>query len=299
MKILGYVFFLFATALMAKTGIATGSQSGTYIQIGKDMAKYCQNVPLEVYESKGSLENFYRITKDSKDVTFIMTQFDLLKYMEHNHNPHARKIKMVYPLYNEELHIIVRADAEIRSLKDFNGKKVVVGPGQSGTWLTASLIQQEGNYKWIAIRTDLVTGIKKLLNEEVDAVFMIAGVPTKSFNMLSTEEMSRIKIASISDPVLDKLYGKNRSTIPANTYPFQKNDVHTYAVQSIIAASESNKGSSSYDLVQRLYQCLQEYSETLKTEGHAKWKEVDFKNHDKVGWNLHPAIEEILKTEVR
>jgi len=36
----------------------------------------------------------------------------------------ADKIKMIFPLYNEEIHIIVRKDREINSVKDLRGKKV-------------------------------------------------------------------------------------------------------------------------------------------------------------------------------
>ncbi len=60
---LGIVIAPVGEALARKFGIVTGSNTGTYIKIGQDIAKLLRRhrITLNVHTSQGSLENIYSV----------------------------------------------------------------------------------------------------------------------------------------------------------------------------------------------------------------------------------------------
>ena len=92
----------------------------------------------------------------------------------------ANKTKMVFPLYNEEIHLLGRQD-----LADFDaleGKRVAIGKEGSGTYLTAKLLFEVSDVKpatMVSIGTD--EALAKLKGGDIDAMFYVAGFPVKLF----------------------------------------------------------------------------------------------------------------------
>ena len=122
--------------------IMTGGPTGTYIQIGRDIAglgAQC-GLTLNVVESAGSLENFIGVRK-RRNTQFGIVQSDVLEYLKTFEKGDAevqdavRGVKIMFPLYDEEVHVLARAD--IAGVRDLAGKKVAVGVQDSGTFLTA------------------------------------------------------------------------------------------------------------------------------------------------------------------
>ncbi len=289
----GLSIALLSTSLIAGAGISTGSKTGTYIKIGQDISNTCSHaVPLEVFESKGSLDNYNKIVKDP-NVKFIIAQYDVLQYMNTIGQKDAKKIKMVYPLYNEEIHIITKASMNVTKLSDLNGKKVAIGAKGSGTWVTTSLLIEKADLKWEPVYLGTKDALKTIVKGEIDALVTVAGVPTKLLSSMPENANEIIKIASLDDPILDELYAK--STIKEKSYPFQTNAVNTYSIKSILATYDYRPGQPSYVRVQKLFKCINTNLEKLQNgEGHPKWKEVNFENYKDVKWELHRAVKATL-----
>jgi len=293
---LGLLTTLLSSSLIAGAGISTGGKAGTYIKIGQDISKTCSDVvPLEVFESKGSLDNYNKIVKDP-NVKFIIAQYDVLQYMNTIGQKDAKKIKMVYPLYNEEIHIITKANMNITKLSELNGKKVAIGVKGSGTWVTTSLLIEKADLKWEVVYVGVKDALKSIVKGEIDALVTVAGVPTKLLSKMPENASEVIKIASLNDPILDNLYAK--STIKAKSYPFQTNAVNTYSIKSILATYDYSPGQPSYKRVQKLFKCINNNLEKLQNgAGHPKWNEVNFENYKDVNWDLHRAVKASLSKE--
>ena len=70
----------------------------------------------------------------------------------------ANKTKMVFPFYNEEVHLLGRR--ELVDFDDLAGKRVAIGKEGSGTYLTAKLLFEVSDIKpaeqWsLSVRTRL------------------------------------------------------------------------------------------------------------------------------------------------
>ena len=97
-------------------GIVTGGPKGTYYQIGLNLEELVgqSDINLRVDNSKGSIENIYAVYQRPKTQLGIV-QSDVLAFVSRvQTNPVlkgiARKTKMVFPLYNEEVHLLTSHD---------------------------------------------------------------------------------------------------------------------------------------------------------------------------------------------
>ncbi len=274
---------VFVVAQEFEKNIMTGGPSGTYIQIGKDLAgleRQC-GLTLNVLESAGSLENFIGVRKRSH-TQFGIVQSDVLDYLkafeanDRELQSAISGIRIMFPLYNEEVHIL--ATREITSLADLNGKKVAIGKNASGTFLTASLIldiMQLENVKRLAIGAG--DALSKLMKGEVDALFYVAGAPAKLFTNPNIDG-ARFHLLSVNEPLLRASYVS--STIASGTYPFQTEEVGVIAVKAVMMTYEFQVRKNRYQRescksVSDLSHLMLSNLERLRSEGHPKWKNVD------------------------
>src|SRR5256885_1246004 len=102
--------------------IVTASERGTYIQIGRDIAKFVApgaGIELEVLPSAGSAENVQRL-RHEPGVKFAMVQSDVYQaFLDQDRGGNAeagiliRPLRVIMPLYNEEIYFIARADSPL------------------------------------------------------------------------------------------------------------------------------------------------------------------------------------------
>src|SRR5215470_1923926 len=159
-----------------KMGIITGGEKGTYYQFGLDLQKLMRlsEITLNVYNSKGSIENVFAVYQ-RPGVQLGIVQSDVLAFIsrlqtDQNLIKIAKKTRMVFPLYNEEIHVLGRRG--IADFEDLAGKRVAVGRDGSGTFLTARVLLQLSDVKpaaMVPIDTDEALG--ELKAGRIDAMF--------------------------------------------------------------------------------------------------------------------------------
>lgn len=272
-----------ASAAEFEKNIMTGGPQGTYIQIGRDVAtlgKSC-GLTLNVKESAGSLENFVGV-RNSRNTQFGIVQSDVLEYLKtfEADDPEVqqavRGVRIMFPLYNEEIHVLARTD--IKDMGDLAGKKVAVGVKDSGTFLTSSLILdilQVKTGERVPLNPD--AALPKLLSGEIDAFFYVAGAPAALFKN-NPIDGAKFHLVPITEAPLLATYTQSR--IDGGTYAFQKEPVDLIAVKAVMMTYD-------YDVKRNAYQresckAVSEFSnlilnnlDKLQASGHPKWKDVD------------------------
>ncbi len=272
-----------ASAAELEKNIMTGGPQGTYIQIGRDVAaigKSC-GLTLNVKESAGSLENFVGV-RNRRNTQFGIVQSDVLEYLKTFEAGDAevqqavRGVRIMFPLYNEEIHVLARK--EIASMKDLADRKVAVGVKDSGTFLTASLILdilQVKTGERVPLNPD--AALPKLVSGEIDAFFYVAGAPAALFKK-NPIDGAKFHLLPITEAPLLATYTQSR--IDAGTYDFQKEPVDLIAVKAVMMTYD-------YDVKRNAYQrescnAVSDFSslilnnlDKLQATGHPKWKDVD------------------------
>ena len=167
--------------------LMTGREKGTYYQFGLNLQQLVKSkgIELGVQPSTGSIENLYAVFKRPNTQLGIV-QSDVLAFVSKvQSNPTlvriAQKTKMVFPLYNEEVHLLGRID--IPDFDGLQGKRVAVGEDGSGTYLTARLLFEVSGIKpseMVPIGTD--EALAQIKAGRIDAMFYVAGFPVKLFS---------------------------------------------------------------------------------------------------------------------
>jgi uncharacterized protein len=284
----------------AETTIMTGKPAGTYIRFGQDMARLAKEfgIDLTVQPSAGSLENVEAVLRRPK-TPFGIVQSDVLDFVaSFADDPELRKTKsmmrMVFPLYNEEVHILARPG--IKTLADLNDKPVAVGAPNSGTLLTASLLLASAGVQPKEVQIDTEDALAALRQGEIEAMFYVAGRPAKLFSE-GVSEGDDLHLVPITEPAVLELYPL--ALIPAGTYRWQQEEVQTVAVRAVLMTYDYSKPNRYHRqvcaMVGKLARVIADNIEWLRKSGrgHPKWQEVDL-NASVVNWDRSKCAEDGL-----
>lgn len=125
----------------AQFKIVTADKRGTYFAIGNDLAKYVApgaDIELEVVPTDGSAANI-KLLRYEPGVKFAIVQADVYQaFVDRSAAANVeaarmiRPLRVILPLYNTEIHYIVRADSELNYLHDLRNAKI------NGGWSAAA-----------------------------------------------------------------------------------------------------------------------------------------------------------------
>jgi TRAP transporter TAXI family solute receptor len=280
-------------SLAVDLGMITGSKKGTYFQFGLNMMEMVKQYgfDLHVYNSRGSVENVYAVYKRPKtqmgivqsDVLAFVLKVKTNKTLKHI----ARKTKMVFPLYNEEVHLLGKTG--IHSFDDLEGKTIAIGKEGSGSYMTSRLLFEVSGItpkELVPLGTD--QALSSLKNGSIDAMFYVAGFPVKLFseNVAGNDGLHLIPITNKS---ITEFYPM--AQIPANTYVWQPELIHTVAVKAVLVAFDFRRNNCDYvgEFAGMVYTNL----DWLKQNGHPKWKSVDL-DYPLKGWDQYDCVKKYL-----
>lgn len=295
----GALMTLFASAAAfaqpTPMGIVTGSETGTYIQIGHNLKKLLQDkdIDLTVHTSAGSMQNIADVF-DRKGVQLGIVQSDALGYIsflgqEGPLKKIAKKIKMVFPLYREEIHVFGLSG--IRSFADLGGKKIGVGKKGSGTNITAELLLESSKVRPLEkFNYSDAESLEALRRGDIDAFIAVGGAPMSLFDRADLDESGRFHLIPINDDRIFELY--NREQFSASVYPWNKSAVNTAAIRAVLITYDyvgENCGN-----VGRVARIVYDNISWLQANGHQKWKEVDLSKRLS-GWDTYRCVTDALR----
>jgi hypothetical protein len=225
--------------------VMTGGVKGTYYQFGLNLKELVKSrgIRLGVNNSTGSIENLYAVYKRPHTQMGIV-QSDVLAFVARVETDPllkriAKKTKMVFPLYNEEIHLVGRRG--LLNFDDLTGQRVAVGKEGSGTYLTARLLFEVSGVRpgeMVAIGTN--DALSQLKAGTIDAMFYVAGYPVKLFKEDVSDGDGLVLIPILNKSIV-KFYPK--SEIPANTYPWQPETVKTVAVKAVLVSFDFRRAN--------------------------------------------------------
>ena len=274
-------------------GVMTGGEKGTYYQFGLDLQRLAarNGVNMSVYPSKGSIENVYAVYQRPATQLGIV-QSDVLAFVARVQSDPvlkriAKKTKMVFPLYNEEIHLLARSG--IAEFDDLSDRRVAIGREGSGTYLTARLLFSVADVtprEMVPIDTD--QALAELKAGRIDAMFYVAGYPVKLFSE-GVQDADQLRLVPILNKSITEFYP--RAEIPRGTYAWQPNSVETVAVKSVLISFDFRRRDC--DVVGQFAKNVANNMDWLVKNGHPKWKTVDL-NFPLKGWEQYDCVRKYL-----
>jgi TRAP transporter TAXI family solute receptor len=294
--------------------IVTASERGTYIQIGRDISKWVAapaDITLEVLPSKGSAENVQRLRYEP-GVKLALVQSDVYQAMldqaavgNRAAGDLIRPLRVVMPLYDEEIHFVTRADMPLEFIHQIKDKKINVGPVGSGTALSATTIYKmmfgqslpEANASYLSNEEAL---LKLTGDKSIDVVVVVAGQPAKLFADMAPEARKFIKLLKFDEKSAESQRASKTyfpATIRASSYPsWLSRDVPTLTVRAFLVTYDY-KMAHTQNYLNRFAAALCLNFDNLQGQGHAKWKQVKMELPPLgKGWIYYAPIEKVLRS---
>ena len=286
--------------------IVTASERGTYIQIGRNLAQFIApqaDIALEALPSAGSAENVRRLRYES-GVKLALVQSDVYQAfldLATSGNADARDminpLRVIVPLYNEEIYFVVREDSPLNYVHEIRNARINAGELGSGTALTTTtLYRLMYNEPIPQANTSLLSNedalVKLITDKSVDVVAIIAGQPAKLLVDMKPEARKLIKLLKFdpnqpSSQAALKTYVA--ATVRADSYPnLLQQDIPALAVKAYLVTYDFSLKSTE-DYLRRFARSLCQNFATLQERGHPKWREVDLALPDLGrGWLYYP-----------
>lgn len=301
-----------AIAAAAEYKIVTASERGTYIKIGRDLAQFVApsaDIALDAVPSAGSAENVRRLRYEP-GVKLALVQSDVYQaFLDMGAagnaaaNAMIRPLRVIMPLYNEEIYFIVRADSDRIYVHDIKNSNLNIGEFGSGTALTSATLYRLMFGEPVSdARTTYLSNeeaLTKLVTDKtIDVVAVVAGQPAKLLVDMTPQSRQLIKLLKFdpghpsSKAVLRTYFP---ATVLASNYPnLLAADLPGLAVKAFLVTYDFQVAGTESHLRQMARSLCQNFS-TLQERGHPKWREVDLSLPDLGrGWFYYaPTAREI------
>lgn len=265
----------FALPAAAETNIVilTGSTSGVYYPLGNALSNiFMKSIPgvrSSVQVTQGSIENLRLLEAVDGELAFSLGDTVSAAWkgnVEAGFKAPLAKIRGLAAIYRNYIQVVVSEQSGIKTLADLKGKRVSVGPKQSGTELNARLIFAAAGLRYQDFaRTDYLPfgqSAKLIERGELDATLQSAGLGVDSIRHLSTAVP--IKLLPIPKDVVlkigDPAYAP--AVIPARTYEGQSEPIETAAVANFLITREGLSADTVHAMTKAIFDNLNQLVQT-------------------------------------
>ncbi|MEL4178359.1 TAXI family TRAP transporter solute-binding subunit [Roseateles sp. PN1] len=278
----------------AEYKIVTASDKGTYYAIGKDLAKFVApdaDVQLEVVATSGSAANV-KLLRYEPGVKLAVVQADVFQAFvdragSGNNEAAAmvRPLRVILPLYNTEIHYIVRADSPLNYIHDIKDAKINGGlVGSGAALITHTLYRMMFNGPMPEPQASFMSNeealVKLISDKSVDVVVVAAGQPAPLIANMRPEAQKFIKLLKFDPdhPASKTAMGTyTPAKMLAASYPnLLSEDFTTISVGAFLVTYDYNLKDTISHLARFGRSLCQNFSR-LQADGHPKWREVSLK----------------------
>jgi branched-chain amino acid transport system substrate-binding protein len=285
-----------ANQLNANTvSLMTGSFGSTYAQVGADLASVLDNgtnLRILPVMGRGSVQAVSDILL-LKGVDAGIVRKDTLSYLDRKDFAKDIRNQFVYvaKMFNEEMHVL--APRTIKSVRDLDGKTVVVDLPDSSTFVTAINV-----FEQLGIRPHLVyqeprLALEQLRKGEVDAIVAIEGKPVQWLSQVNDRNLHLVPVEYAKNLQEEYLPSK----LSSQDYPNLVGDgasVETVAAEAVLASYNWAPTSDRYRRLSLLVETMfDKVTQLQRPPFHPKWKEMA-PRATVSGWTRFKAAQEWL-----
>jgi TRAP transporter TAXI family solute receptor len=220
-------------------------------------------------------------TRNIRDVRFMkgfdlaITETSLLARLRQSGEIGPLDDKIVYlaKLFNEELHIVVRADSGLAGIADLKGRTVSLGEAGSGTQLIAHDVLDRLGIAVHEVNMAAVDAIERMDTGEIDAVAVIGGKPIPAVAQRSGLRLIAVPFAK---PLRDEFLpaALTSDDYPGLVEPGRR--VDTVAVGTVLIAYNWAKDTDQYKKIRKFVGAFfPQIAKLQAAPNHPKWREVN------------------------
>ena len=246
--------------------IGGSNPGGTAYIVGTAYAqiinKYVPNVNVTHEVTAGGKENIELTASGENEFGCGMSAFLYEAYNGLNDYEGKKKDNLtgVIPWFEYPMQIVVRTDANIKTISDLKGKKISINVHGSGGYKAAtevlSTLGLEENEDYTAYYLSFDEAADEMKLGNIDAIFINTGAPVPAIMSMGT--YIDFDIISFTDEELDKVTDKypyyQKGVLKAGTYNKVQHDVNTLTSYTILFANKDVDEDIVYNIVKAIWE---------------------------------------------
>lgn len=242
--------------------IAGGGSNGVYFAYGTELARELSaslDVRIEAVETDGSVDNLLRVGSGEALLGFAQGDAAADAVAGSGAFDAPLDVQAVARLYDEYLHVVVRADSPIDELGDLEGKTVSLGAENSGVHVIAARALDAADVDISSIsdpELDLQESITALEQSEIDGFFWVGGIPTPGIAELAqTTPVRLLPIEQNWVNAINERYSDayRPSDLPVGLYGLEESET-TMAVPNYLVTSTGTPDDVVRDVLAGLFE---------------------------------------------
>ena len=248
---------------------AAGPEKGEYLAFAQALASIAKDrqVRLAPLVTEGGAENIALLR--AGEVVIGLAQGDVASLAYRGRGafeadgPFA-DLRALGSLYPEFVHVIVRQDSGINSIRDLEGKRVSLGAEGSGGGATLKEILAAHNLiagkNYEPVSASLAMALQRLSEGKLDAIVQVIGVPSGALR--SAIPQANLKLLSLEPEAINSLARSNPALmaldIPKGTYPDQNGPIVTLGMAALMLATTDLTADEASIIVKTVFQTGQD-----------------------------------------
>jgi TRAP-type uncharacterized transport system substrate-binding protein len=275
--------------------IISGDRGATSAAVADDLAAVLDSDDLRILPilGKGGAQNI-RDVRFMKGVDLGITQSNLLGHFKRSNEigPIDGEIVYLAKLFNEEMHVVVRAEGGPAVLAELSGQHVNFGEAGSGTQVTARDLFGRLGIKPVEVNLDQARALQDVAAGRLAAAVIVSGKPVAAISKLGGHGLRLLPVPYAKELREDFL----PATFTAEDYPgVADQTVDTVAVGTVLIAYNWPKGSDRYRRLEKFVGAFfPRVAELQAAPRHQKWRETNLAAV-LPGWQRFAAAEEWLR----
>ena len=269
---------LHSTGDLKKVRLLTGAQGNYYHSFGLALQRVMRShgIEIELLPSSGSKSNLDRLSRNEAE--FALVQGDAAHRAWYGEAPFTSahsQLRMVAPLFTEKVQILTQPHLFFSSPASLKGKKIWLGPKDSGSELSAGAVLVASGFAPAdveASRTDIGEvldpfgkAVELLKKGELVAVFQTRVAPNEPIRKACKQK--DLRLLGLDWNVVEKLVADGsyiEASLQKSEYPQLTGEIFTVGVQTLLVTRDD----VADDVVKTLAETLQQDQESIEAELH-------------------------------
>ncbi|MBD07340.1 MAG: TRAP transporter substrate-binding protein [Gammaproteobacteria bacterium] len=272
--------------------LGTAALGGAYYPLGQGLSslvtQHLDGVSMVPIVTRGAVENPRLIARG--DIELALTNADLAYFAYDGQRPYGEPLNILAAgaLHPSVLHLISRADGEISTFEQLEGKRIALGAAGGPTVSLARLLLEAHGMSLDDVVPSFLSysdGFSQLGDGNIDAAFALAGYPAAGvLQTRATQDLSFIQIDSeiMAQFIIENPY-YYLVDMPKEVYDTNMGST-LLAVPNILIVSGNADADFVFDIVGSIYGNLQQLQQT-----NAIAQKIDLSQIEHLPIPLHPG----------
>jgi uncharacterized protein len=261
-------------------GMVIDSGDPVLIQMGQEMSKLVtdKHAGTIVKPTAGPIANVGRLLS-TENAALSVVPSDMLQYTARSEDPKLRKAKdylrFIMTIGQKVVHVVVRKD--ITRLEDLNGRRVVMGPDNTASWVVSNnILRLHGVTPSERLQLKPPDGISALLTDQADAAFLIGDAPMQALGAMRQNAEIRSKVEQVHMLELKFALKHTGYQSVIVSYPGIAENLETVAILPTLVVYDFAHKSTPYFRrrcieLARIGEKIRSRLEELRASGHKQW----------------------------